>query len=91
MLFRSQFGVNAPLWILDEPFTALDQKTVMQLCETLNQHLQRGGMLIYTTHQEIALRTQQLLTLDLSQNSSPSQSLDESLAINLVGDQSTVC
>ena len=90
-LARLQFGVNAPLWILDEPFTALDQNTVMHLCETLNQHLQRGGMLIYTTHQEIALRTQQLLTLDLSQNSSSSQSLDESLAINLVRDQSAVC
>lgn len=65
-LARLQFGRHAPLWILDEPFTALDQKTVSNLCATLNQHLQGGGMLIYTTHQEIELNPRQMLTLDLS-------------------------
>ena len=75
-LARLQFGANAPLWILDEPFTALDQKTVSHLCETLNQHLQRGGMLIYTTHQEIALRPRQMLTLNLSQDTNQEMNLD---------------
>ena len=82
-LARLQFGLNAPLWILDEPFTALDQKTVMHLCETLNQHLHRGGMLIYTTHQEIELRPGQMLTLDLS--------LDKSAEPNLDVNQSALC
>jgi heme exporter protein A len=66
-LARLQFGQQASLWILDEPFTALDQKTVMHLCDILNQHLQGGGMMIYTTHQEIALNPRQMLTLDLGQ------------------------
>jgi heme exporter protein A len=65
-LARLQFGQNAPLWILDEPFTALDKKTVLHLCSTLNQHLHRGGMLVYTTHQEIELNPRQMVTLDLS-------------------------
>lgn len=59
-------GMKAPLWILDEPFTALDQNAVAQLCGTLNQHLAHGGMVIYTTHQEIDLSAQRLLRLDLS-------------------------
>ena len=66
-LARLQFGTKTPLWILDEPFTALDQKTVVRLCDTLNQHLHGGGMLIYTTHQEIELNTCHMRTLDLGQ------------------------
>ncbi len=66
-LARLQLGVKAPLWILDEPFTALDQDAVTQLSNTLNHHLASGGMVIYTTHQEIELRAQRLLLLDLSQ------------------------
>lgn len=65
-LARLQFGMNAPLWILDEPFTALDQTAVGNLCVTLNRHLENGGMVIYTTHQEIKLRARRLLILDLS-------------------------
>lgn len=42
------------LWVLDEPFTALDVRAVAQLRDMLEGHLQRGGMLIYTTHQEVA-------------------------------------
>lgn len=86
-LARLHFGLNAPLWILDEPFTALDKKTVIHLCETLNQHLHRGGILIYTTHQEIALKPHQILTLDLS----PPNGLDAILETSLDVDQGLVC
>ena len=65
-LARLQLGMKTPLWILDEPFTALDQNAVKELCGTLNQHLAHGGMVIYTTHQEIDLSAQRLLLLDLS-------------------------
>jgi heme exporter protein A len=67
-LARLQFGMRAPLWILDEPFTALDQKSVAHLCATLALHLEGGGMLVYTTHQAVELRTGRALTLDLTQN-----------------------
>lgn len=68
-LARLQFGMHAPLWILDEPFTALDHKTVINLCSTLDQHLNGGGMVVYTTHQEIKLNPRRMLTLDLSPGS----------------------
>jgi heme exporter protein A len=61
--------LNAPapaLWILDEPFTALDRQAVQQLCEVLAGHLDAGGMLVLTTHQEapIAGHTARVVNLD---------------------------
>jgi heme exporter protein A len=67
-LARLQLMMAAPLWILDEPFTALDQRSVTDLCDTLNAHLANGGMVIYTTHQEIALTAGQTMRLDLDKN-----------------------
>jgi len=67
-LARLWLGMHKPLWILDEPFTALDQNAVKELSGTLNKHLAQGGMVIYTTHQEINLSAQRLLHLDLSRD-----------------------
>jgi len=59
---------NAPrLWILDEPFTALDRDAVGQLCDRLGHHLGSGGLVVYTTHQEITLGTGRMLQLDLGE------------------------
>ena len=41
---------SPPLWILDEPFTALDKHGVAQLEEHLAGHCERGGMVVLTTH-----------------------------------------
>lgn len=41
------------LWVLDEPFTALDVRAVSQLVDVLRGHLSSGGMVVYTTHQEV--------------------------------------
>ncbi|KTC41953.1 MAG: cytochrome c biogenesis heme-transporting ATPase CcmA [Pseudomonas sp.] len=43
-----------PLWILDEPFTALDKQGVAQLEEHLAAHCERGGMIVLTTHHSLA-------------------------------------
>jgi len=43
----------APLWILDEPFVALDVAAVAWLAEIVGNHLDRGGMAILTSHQEV--------------------------------------
>lgn len=64
-LTRLQFCAGTPLWILDEPFAALDQNAQSQLTETLNQHLDNQGMLIYSTHQEMLLRARRNLTVEL--------------------------
>ena len=44
-----------PLWILDEPFTALDKAAVGSLQAVIQSHLEKCGMVILTTHQEVAL------------------------------------
>ncbi|MCW5623221.1 MAG: cytochrome c biogenesis heme-transporting ATPase CcmA [Burkholderiales bacterium] len=44
-----------PLWILDEPFSALDTDSVDRLSALLGAHLERGGAAVLTTHQEVAL------------------------------------
>jgi heme exporter protein A len=43
----------ARLWVLDEPFTALDPAGVALMCELLGEHLARGGMALLTSHQPI--------------------------------------
>lgn len=68
-LARLQLSTSIPLWILDEPFTALDQHSVSALCGTIDRHLAQGGMVIYTTHQEIDLSARRAGRLDLSPGS----------------------
>ncbi|MDB6049933.1 MAG: heme transporter ATP-binding protein CcmA [Pseudomonas sp.] len=41
---------SPPLWILDEPFTALDKQGVAQLEQHLAAHCEGGGMIVLTTH-----------------------------------------
>ena len=45
---------SPPLWILDEPFTALDKQGVAQLEEHLAGHCERGGMVVLTTHHTLS-------------------------------------
>lgn len=40
------------LWVLDEPFTALDVAAIAVVQALLSQHLHNGGMIILTTHQD---------------------------------------
>ena len=44
---------NAKLWVLDEPFTALDTKAVNLLSSLVNEHLADGGMAVITSHQAV--------------------------------------
>ena len=41
-----------PLWVLDEPFTALDVAAVTDLAATLEAHCEAGGVVVMTTHQD---------------------------------------
>ena len=54
------------LWVLDEPFTALDIRAVERLLTTLARHLDRGGLCILTSHQEVAVADWQVRTLTLT-------------------------
>lgn len=44
---------RAPLWILDEPLTALDVKAIDLIQGRLAEHLAAQGMVVLTTHQPI--------------------------------------
>lgn len=46
---------RARLWILDEPYTALDVNAVAVMQDLLGQHLTHGGMIVLTTHQEVEI------------------------------------
>lgn len=54
-LARLTLCANVPLWLLDEPFAALDA-TASELVEQLMvQHLGRGGAIVYSAHQSSGL------------------------------------
>ena len=46
---------HVPLWILDEPFAALDVKAVAQMQATLERHLAEGGAVVMVTHQVVPI------------------------------------
>lgn len=54
---------KAALWILDEPFTALDVKAVDMLSGLIEEHLATGGMAILTSHQSMPLPNGRILKI----------------------------
>jgi heme exporter protein A len=48
---------DAPLWILDEPFVALDTQALDLLRGVLANHVAAGGLLLLTSHQKVELQT----------------------------------
>jgi len=47
--------VDAPLWILDEPFTSLDVHGIGLIEGLLEDHTRNGGMLAMTSHHTVNL------------------------------------
>jgi heme exporter protein A len=46
---------GAALWVLDEPYTALDSAAVQLLQGIIRDHVAGGGMAVMTTHQEVTV------------------------------------
>jgi heme exporter protein A len=44
---------RSALWLLDEPFTAIDKGGVSELEKLLVEHVQRGGAVVMTSHQPL--------------------------------------
>lgn len=56
---------HAPLWLLDEPFTAIDRTGVAALQERLVAHTAVGGAVLLTSHQQLQVPCEvQSLRLD---------------------------
>lgn len=45
----------SPLWLLDEPFTAIDKKGVSELEALLQAHVERGGAIVMSSHQALSV------------------------------------
>jgi heme exporter protein A len=43
------------LWIVDEPFTALDVEGVALMCRLLEEHAAKGAMAVLTSHQAVGV------------------------------------
>lgn len=65
-----------PLWILDEPFTAIDRAGVRALEALLIEHARSGGMVLLTTHHALDIVYQGLRRVDLADYASLSGSFD---------------
>jgi len=46
---------KAAIWYLDEPFTSIDKQGVLNLQHQLEAHLQGGGAVILSTHQNLPI------------------------------------
>ncbi|WP_220720990.1 cytochrome c biogenesis heme-transporting ATPase CcmA [Agarivorans litoreus] len=57
--------VYRKLWILDEPFTAIDKQGVAYLEKVILSHAQKGGMVLLTTHQELNIPTSDYRVLEI--------------------------
>jgi heme exporter protein A len=54
-LARLLMSESVPLWLLDEPFTALDTGAAAYTEELIGRHVAAGGSVVYTTHQPASL------------------------------------
>ena len=64
-LARLALSEAMPLWILDEPFAALDAAAVERVQNLIAEHLARGAAVILTTHLETRITAATTLSIDL--------------------------
>lgn len=60
------FLVKRPLWLLDEPTTALDATSQQALVKHMWEHLGDGGLIVAATHGPLGLASTQLIELGQS-------------------------
>lgn len=57
---------SARLWVLDEPFTALDEQAKQLIKEIIENHVNGGGMVMLATHDPVAFSNCKLNKIQLS-------------------------
>ncbi|MDD2808585.1 cytochrome c biogenesis heme-transporting ATPase CcmA [Rhodoferax sp.] len=55
----------ATLWVLDEPYVAMDESGITMLAQLIENHLAQGGMAVLTSHQRVAIGQVAPLMLEL--------------------------
>ena len=65
-LSLARLSINkARLWILDEPFTSLDEQGKNDMKKIFQGHLQTGGIILLTSHDNIQWRDIDILRIRL--------------------------
>ena len=64
-----------PLWVLDEPYVALDKAAIELVAGLVGAHLQRGGLAVLTTHQVVAVPAGRVRELTLDDDDTAQQRL----------------
>jgi len=57
--------VRRPVWVLDEPVTALDSSGIDLLAKLVHDHLDRGGVAVLATHQALGIEPRRVQSLVL--------------------------
>jgi heme exporter protein A len=63
-LARLALSAPMPLWLLDEPFSALDPAGISVLVQLMEKHFGAGGAVAFTTHQDPGLAAAKVVDLD---------------------------
>jgi heme exporter protein A len=58
---------EAQVWIMDEPFTSLDKASMAMFQTMFEEHLQKGGVIVMTSHHDIEMPDSDVVRLNLSQ------------------------
>lgn len=58
-------ATDATVWILDEPFTALDRKGILEIEKIFEEHVSSGGIIVLTTHHPLKMEDQYYRSLNL--------------------------
>jgi heme exporter protein A len=64
-LSRLALSSGVALWLLDEPFAALDDEAIAQVSELCTSHLAEGGMVVLTSHQDIPIAAPDARAIEL--------------------------
>jgi heme exporter protein A len=64
-LARLALPATAPLWLLDEPFAALDEQAIGNVSALCGAHLAAGGLLVLTSHQDVAIAATAMRNINL--------------------------
>ena len=64
VLARLALSGSVPLWLLDEPYAALDAAAGRLVEELIEGHVARGGAVVYATHQDTHVGASQVIDLD---------------------------
>ncbi len=63
-LARLLLSESLPLWLLDEPFAALDAAAAELTRALIEAHIARGATVVYTTHQEVGIEAGRIIDLE---------------------------